>query len=207
MKPQTSVFFYILSTVIIVILTILIVLPFNVNNLDQAQRIAVWKSEFEQLNYCFSLVNMYEHSMLPKKDNATEADEIKLLIPYFNMDKKDYILKKKYKYRKKNGRPAGKNGQFCFDKIYKLKDGKLISLKKNINKNINHNMPSFFMLVDINGRKRPNRIGQDIFFISIFKDHIEALGHDRPYVALKTNCSPLGSGVYCSEYYLLGGRF
>jgi hypothetical protein len=178
-----------------------------VNNLEQAQRIAVWKSEFERLNYCFSLVNMYEYSMLPEKANPTEADELQLIMPYFNMEKDNYILKKKYKYRKKNGRSADKNGQFYFNEIYKLKDGKLISLKKNLNVNFNGNMPSFFMLIDINGRKRPNRIGQDIFFISIFKDHIEALGHDRPYVALKTNCSPLGSGVYCSEYYLLGGRF
>lgn len=202
-----TVFFYIFSTLIIVILIILIVLPFNVNNLQQAQRIAVWKSEFERLDYCFSLAKMYEHSMIPKKDNPSEDDELRFIMPYFNMDKDNYILKKKYKYRKKNGRPAGKNSLFNFDKIYTLKDGKLISLKKNPNANINKNMPAFFMLMDINGRKRPNRIGQDIFFISIFKDHIEALGHDRPYVALKTNCSPLGSGVYCSEYYLLGGRF
>ena len=61
--------------------------------------------------------------------------------------------------------------------------------------------------IDINGKKKPNRIGQDIFFISIFREHIEPLGNDRPYSALKTNCSPIGSGVYCSEYYILGGKF
>ena len=188
-------------------LVILIILPFNVNNLEQAHRIAVWKSEFEQLNYCFSLVDLYEHSIIPKKNKVTEEEEMNFIMPYFNMDKDDCILTKKYKYRKKNGGTVAKDSQFYFNKIYKLKNGKLISLKKNINHNIKENRPYFFMLIDINGRKKPNRIGQDIFFVSIFKDHIEALGHDRPHVAIKTNCSPLSSGVYCSEYYLLGGKF
>lgn len=202
-----DILFYVVSVLLIIILLILIILPFNANNLKQAQRIAVWKSEFEQIKYCFSLVDLYEHSIIPKKENASEEDELNLLMPYFNMDKNDYLLKKRYKYRKKNGRFARKDSLFYFNKFYKLKDGKLISLKKNTNSNINDNKPHFFMFIDINGRRKPNRIGQDIFFISIFKDHIDALGHDRPHVALKTNCSPLGSGVYCSEYYLLGGRF
>jgi len=202
-----NVIFYVVSIFIIVILLLLIILPFHANNLDQAKRVAVWKSEYEQIEYCFSLVNLHEHSIIPKKENASESDELNLLMPYFRMDKNDYILKKRYKYRKKNGRLARKDSQFYFDKFYKLKDGKLISLRKNINSNLKDNKPYFFLFIDINGRKRPNRMGLDIFFVSIYKDHIEALGHDRPHVALKTNCSPIGSGAYCSEYYLLGGRF
>ena len=63
------------------------------------------------------------------------------------------------------------------------------------------------MYVDINGVETPNRIGQDVFFINIYKDRISALGSNKDYAKLKSNCSPIGNGLYCSEYYLLGGRF
>ena len=61
------------------------------------------------------------------------------------------------------------------------------------------------MFVDINGKKKPNKIGEDIFFISIYKDKIAPFGSTRKHAELKKNCSPLGSGMYCSEYYLRSG--
>ena len=61
--------------------------------------------------------------------------------------------------------------------------------------------------IDINGVDKPNRIGQDIFFLSVYKNHVTALGKGKNHARLKTDCSPIGRGVYCSEYYLLGGSF
>ena len=52
-----------------------------------------------------------------------------------------------------------------------------------------------------------NKIGQDIFFMSIYKDKVTALGNGKNHARLKADCSPIGRGVYCSEYYLLGGGF
>ena len=63
------------------------------------------------------------------------------------------------------------------------------------------------MFVDINGKEKPNRIGQDIFFMSVYKNSVTALGNGKNHARLKTDCSPIGRGVYCSEYYLLGGSF
>ena len=194
--------FNIFALFIIFVLIVLIILPFNVNNLEQAQRIAVWKSKFEQLKYCFSLVDIHEN--LSEVSYNNEDDLIDVIKPYFNIQKK---LNFKYSYRRMNGRPVKKTGQFYFDTFYLLKDGSLISLKKNISEILNENQPLYFMFVDLNGTQKPNRIGRDIFLISIFNKNIQALGHDRPYSALKTNCSPIGSGVYCNEYYLIGGRF
>lgn len=194
--------FNIFALFIIIILIVLIILPFNVNNLEQAQRIAVWKSKFEQLKYCFLLADLHENCLENSYNN--EDDLINVIKPYFDIQNK---LNTKYVYRKMNGRPASRAGQFYFDKFFLLKDGSLISVKKNISEILNENQPLYFMLVDLNGTQKPNRIGQDIFFISIFNKSIQALGHDRPHSALKTNCSPIGSGVYCSEYYLIGGRF
>ncbi len=209
LKPKTI--FNITAGLLIIVLIILIILPFNVNNLDQAQRIAIWKSKYEDLNYCFSLVNLYEKIIVPDSTEngkiISEENFSERIKPYFDLAEKSKFNKKRYNYRKMNGRPVLKSSQFYFDKFFKSKDGTLLSVRQNEREILSENQPRFYMFVDINGKKRPNRIGQDIFFISIFKNHIEALGHDRPYSALKTNCSPIGSGVYCSEYYILGGRF
>ena len=67
--------------------------------------------------------------------------------------------------------------------------------------------PLYYMFVDINGEEKPNRIGQDIFFFSVYKNHVTALGNGKSHAKLKADCSPIGRGVYCSEYYLLGGSF
>lgn len=198
------------SVFLIILSVVLTVLPFNLINLEQAERIAKWKSEYEQLSYCFSLVKLYEGSIIPSNEEAGLvvsskyiADRIK---PYFNL-KTDSGKEIRYKYTKMNGSPMRKTGQFYFDNFFESKDGALLSVKKNESAIISENMPLFIMFVDINGKEKPNKIGQDIFFINIFRDSISASGNGRPYAKLKSNCSPIGSGVYCSEYYLLGGRF
>ena len=208
-KPRTI--FNISAMTLIIVLIILIILPFHINNLDQAQRIAIWKSKYEDLSYCFSLVKLYEKIIVPDSTEngkiVSEEDFTERIKPYFDITGKINSKKSHYSYRKMNGHPVLKSSQFFFNDFLKCKDGTLISVKENESEISSESHPSFYMFVDINGRRKPNRIGQDIFFISIFKDNIEALGHDRPYSALKTNCSPIGSGVYCSEYYLLGGKF
>ena len=91
--------------------------------------------------------------------------------------------------------------------FYETKSGILISFKENQSEIISDKQPLYFLFVDINGKNKPNRIGQDIFFLSVYANHITALGEGRTHARLKANCSPIGSGLYCSEYYLLGGSF
>lgn len=211
MKNFSFSLFNVVSVILILVIVVLIVLPFNLINLEQAQRIAKWKSEYEQLNYCFSLVNLHEGSVIPTDSEVGKivTDEFILdrFKPYFNLAEVDLNHLKKYKYRRMNGSLMPKESQFYFDKFIIDKDGTILSVKKNEREIISDIQPLFFMFVDINGTEKPNRIGQDIFFLNIYKDHITALGNGRDYAKLKSNCSPIGTGLYCSEYYLLGGRF
>ncbi len=211
MKINSGFVFYVFSICAIIVLLVLIILPFNINNLEQAQRIAQWKSEYENLKYCFSLVDLHENSIIPTSEEAgvviTDGYILERLKPYFNLENDNLIEKKRYKYRRMNGRPIDKKGNYYYNKFLKCKDGAFISVKKNESEITTDKQPYFYMFVDINGTKKPNRIGQDIFFINIFRHHISALGHDISHSLLKTNCSPIASGVYCSEFYLLGGRF
>ncbi len=211
MKNLSFSLFNVISVFLIIILIILIAVPFNLINIEQAQRIAKWKSEYEKLNYCFELVNIHEGSIVPSNEEAgkivNEDFILERIKPYFNFKDEYFISLKKYKYKKMNSSPIKKDYKFYFDKFITDKTGMLISLKQNDVKIISENQPLYFMFTDINGTEKPNRIGQDIFFISIYKNKVEALGNNRSHAKLKMNCSPIGSGLYCSRYYLSGGRF
>lgn len=195
--------------VLIFLLIIVILIPFDLFDMKQAQRIAKWKSVYEQIEYSFSLIKLYEGTIIPqeeKENKSSDDDVIKRIIPYMNLSSDKYI-KKKYRYRKMNGHHLIKNSEYFFDKFFKKKDGVYLSIKKTPSDSEIDNRPLYIMFVDINGKNKPNKIGKDIFFINIYEDKITALGKDKPHSDLKSNCSPIGEGFYCSEYYLLGGRF
>lgn len=202
--------FNIFSLFLIVLFAIYAICPFNLIDMKQAERIAKWKSQYEQFNYCFSLVEMNEGVMAQNLDfdeNIANKHMVTMIKPYFNLQEENLVSLKKYAYKRKNGRIMPKNSQFYFDKFLKIKDGSLISFKKNNNFVIDKEQPLYYMFVDVNGETKPNRIGDDVFFISIYEHKIRALGHEKEYSRMKKNCSPIGSGLYCSEFYLLGGHF
>lgn len=211
MKNLSFSMFKIISIVAILLLMFVILIPFNLINMEQAQRIAKWKSVYENIKYSFSLVKLHEGTIVP---NLYEAEKVVneeyimfRVFPFLNLKSNELIKPYKYGYRKMNGSPVIKNSQFYFDKFVERKDGTIIGIKENNIEVKNENQPLYFMFVDINGKQKPNRIGQDIFIINIFKDYIHAMGKGKTNAALKSNCSPISSGLYCSEYYLLGGRF
>lgn len=211
MKNLSFSLFKLVSIVAILLLMFVILIPFNLINMEQAQRIAKWKSVYENIKYSFSLVKLHEGTIIPSQDEAEKVvnEEYIMfrLFPFLNLESDERIKPYKYGYRKMNGSPVIKNSQFYFDKFVKRKDGTIIGIKENNIELKNENQPLYFMFVDINGKQKPNRIGQDIFIINIFKDSIHAMGKGKTNADLKANCSPISSGLYCSEYYLLGGRF
>lgn len=211
MKNFSFSIYTVVSLSSIFILVVLILLPFNLINMEQAQRIAKWKSTYEKLKYSFELVKLHENTIIPTSTEAgklvTEEYIIERFAPYFNLKSQDIINPYKYGYRKMNGSPVIKNSHFYFDKFVERKDSVLLGIKQTSFDTNNEKSPLYYMFVDINGAEKPNRIGQDIFLISIYRDKIRTLGEGKTHASLKVNCSPIGSGLYCSEYYLLGGRF
>ena len=176
-------------------------------NFDQAGRIAKWKIEFENLKYSFSLVNLHEGSILPTFDEAGKIYDKSFILnrikPYFDVVDINETLLEKYKYSKMSGKRVTKDSELYFTDFFQTKNGMLLAIKENVIDNDD----TFVMFVDINGFENPNKIGQDIFFIEVDRNSVEALGYGLSKMALKTDCSPIGSGVYCSSYYLLGGSF
>ena len=183
--------FNVFSILVIIILIVLILLPFNLINMEQAERIAKWKSVYEELKYSFELVNLHEGSIIPTPEEAgkiiTDEYIMTRFIPYFNFKDDNIFNPYKHGYRKMNGSPVIKTSQFYFNRFLMRKDGVLIGVKENPKAGLNENQPLYYMFVDINGIKKPNRIGQDIFVINIFKTQIKALGDGKKQRVLKTN--------------------
>ncbi len=211
MKNFSFSIFNIICLLSLVLLIFLIILPFNLINMEQAQRIAKWKCVYENIKYNFDLVNLHEGSIKPLVGETekiiTEEDILNRIIPYFkNAKELQYITIPEYTYKYMNGTNVIKSCVFYFDKFMEINDGMLISINSNIECEHENLKADYLMFVDINGRKKPNRIGQDIFFINVYDHDIKPYGWNK-VKELRADCSPIGSGKYCSEYYLLGGQF
>ena len=198
--------FNVVSIALIILLRVLIIVPFNLGDVEQAQRIAKWINVYERVNYSFDLFKIHNGAIVPDLQKKVELSEdvyLEMLVPYLNVKEDSKI--KKHKYRLNNGRGIEKHSQFYFSNFKETKDGCYISIRERQNTILDENRPLYYMFIDINGKEKPNRVGQDIFFINIYKDKISAVGDKEKHAKLKANCSPIGTGFYCSEYYLHSG--
>ena len=200
----------IIATMIIITLILLVVQPFSLVDFEQVQRIAKWKNYYEKLTYLFDLVKLHEGTIVPDSKTAgvivSEEFMMSYLKPYFNYEYALPTKTLKYSYRKLNNSGIKRQNQFYFNKFVRMKTGELISIKRNNSEIKFEDSPEYYMFIDINGEKRPNRIGKDIFMINIYKDRISPLGEGKINSKIKISCSPIGNGLYCADSYLLGGN-
>ena len=63
------------------------------------------------------------------------------------------------------------------------------------------------LMYDVNGKNGPNVWGKDVFGLNIYTDHFEPFGKDKSITEQKQDCSKNGTGLFCSNYYLIGGNF
>lgn len=55
-------------------------------------------------------------------------------------------------------------------------------------------------LIDVNGNRKPNKIGEDIFAVVFKEDKILPAGYDMTKAQVNANCSTKCSGKYCGIY-------
>lgn len=63
------------------------------------------------------------------------------------------------------------------------------------------------LMYDVNGKKGPNVWGKDVFGLNIYNDKFEPFGKNESVSSQKQDCSKNGTGLFCSNYYLIGGSF
>ena len=63
------------------------------------------------------------------------------------------------------------------------------------------------LMYDINGPSKPNVWGKDVFGLNIYSDRFEPFCKNESISVQKQECSKDGTGLCCSNYYLIGGSF
>ncbi len=188
-----------------------IFVPMNISNVSQAERVAKWKNVFEESRYSFELLKAQNQSVImDSKNNRLSDDEaFDRMKPYLNVchekSTKEYF--KDYKYKFLNGKKVNPQSLFYVNDFATLESGVIIGFKLYQIRHTYRNTPVAMMLFDVNGLDKPNRIGKDIFGINIFENAIKPFGDGQSSPYLKANCSPIGTGTFCSKYYLIGGNF
>ena len=63
------------------------------------------------------------------------------------------------------------------------------------------------LMYDVKGTTGPNVWGKDVFGLNIYKDKFEPFCKNDTISTQKQDCSKNGSGLCCSNYFLIGGSF
>lgn len=63
------------------------------------------------------------------------------------------------------------------------------------------------LMYDVNGKVGPNTWGKDVFGFNIYSDRFEPFCKNDAITIQKQECSKDGTGLCCSNYYLIGGSF
>lgn len=188
---------------------IFLVYPKSVDSSKQARLISKWSQKVSELEYMFSVYKAQKDGdfgvKFSKAQNGDEKNKvlIDIIRPYLRVTSE---LKTVYlpAFMDKSLIPI--DSKYYFKNYYLTASNEIIGVKF-INSDCNTKDVCFIMSFDINGTNPPNVWGYDIFGIDVYKDKIAPFGKDQNQDLLKQNCSRMGSGVYCSYYYLIGGKF
>lgn len=199
--------------VCLMLTTVILCLPVVFNNTKEAKIISNWKKSYTEMESNFEVFNVSDkedvEAVCKMKNPDEKSSEIfKIFSPYLNVDlNQNPKTLKSYNYKFKNGAQIPMKSQF-FTKNFSYQDSGNIVAFKWLTCDCTEEDACAVVLFDMNGTKKPNRIGKDIFVINIFKNRIEPFGASLSNRELSQECSnPNTNGVNCSEYYLRGGRF
>ena len=176
------------------------VIPFSVSNIKQVKNITEWKDYIAQAEYSFeTLLEFKKTSKLNTKESIAKFMKY---IDAKNVSSNDKRIKH-YKYKMMNGKFYQKMNISNFDETYIDIYGKIIGVKYG--EGCDTITPCATIWVDLNGKKKPNIVGYDIFIYEMYKNSISPYGKGLDYETLKKDCSKKGTGMLCSQFYLIGG--
>lgn len=177
---------------VIFLIVAFLVAPMSVDDTLQAKNISRWRSVQQDFtNILYSANNQENETALPFNVilETVLANEIK-----------DEI--QAYRITYKNG--TNPLSEFRFDNYKSTYSNAVLSVKlfeKPQNKLLG------YLMYDVNGKKGPNSWGKDVFGLKIYNNNFEPFGRDKSVDIQKQDCSKNGTGLYCSNYYLIGGNF
>lgn len=177
---------------VIFLIVAFLVAPLSLDDTMQAKNTSRWRNvqgEFANIFYSINTQKEDEDFDFQKAFNSIFSDEIK-------------TESQPYKIVFMNG--TFPNSTYRFSEYKKTQANSTISYK-------------FFdkpqgdlqgvLMYDVNGSVGPNVWGKDVFGLNIYSDRFEPFCKNEPVSVQKQECSKSGTGLCCSNYYLIGGSF
>lgn len=186
------------------------ILPMSLDNTKQARLISKWTEVYSEMEYMFSVIKAQTDGYLEEQfkrapDNKGRTELLLGVVrPYLRI--KSGVATSDYSQSYMNKTPVRENDRYYFDNFYYTSSDQIVGLKW-FTKNCKDETVCGVIAMDVNGITPPNTWGKDVFGINILKSSIEPIGKNMDQDVLKNDCSAYGNGIYCSYYYLIGGKF
>lgn len=177
---------------VIFLIVALLVAPMSLDDTRQIKFTSKWRNVQSDFANIFYTVNAQK--------NDEDFDFNKTFLSVLNDDIKSDV--KPYKITYMNGTFPSRSYRFENYKLSKLDSVMAVNLYDTPQENL----LGVFMY-DVNGANGPNVWGKDVFGFNIYKDKFEPFCKEQPVNIQNQDCSKDGTGLCCSNYYLIGGSF
>ena len=177
---------------VIFLIVAFLVAPLSLDDTKQAQNTARWKSVQSDFINIFYTINTNRN-----EENINFAEAFNSVI---STEMKESIEPYRISYM---------NGTYPSN-TYRFREFKTTQSKATIAVKLfdeSENGLLGVLMYDVNGKAAPNTWGRDVFGMNIYEDRFEPFGKSEPIGRQKQDCSLNGTGLYCSNYYLIGGNF
>ncbi len=177
---------------VIFLIVALLVAPMSLDDTVQAKNTSRWRNVQTDFENVFYSINTQK-----KEDNTDFAEIFASVLN--NEIKADT---ENYKITFLNG--TYPNATYRFND-YKVTQANSVLAYKLYNSPVNDLRG--VMMYDVNGTTGPNKWGKDVFGYNIFSDRFEPFCKNDSVSFQTQDCSKNGTGLCCSNYYLIGGSF
>ena len=177
---------------VIFLIVAFLVAPLSLDDTMQAKNISKWRTVQQEFVNVFYSINTHK--------DETSTPFLEAFKTVFENQIKGDISP--YRITFKNGTYPSSIYRFS---DYKLTHSNAVVAIKFLEKQENDLLG--LLMYDVNGKIGPNVWGKDVFGFNIYNTHFEPVGKDRVLQEQKLDCSKNGTGLFCSNYYLIGGNF
>ena len=177
---------------VIFLIVAFLVAPLSLDDSMQAKNTSRWRSVQEDFSNIFYAINTQkeeDEKTFEQAFNSSIANEIK---SSSNLYKITFM-----------------NGTYPSD-TYRFKEFQTTYSNATIATKLfsePHNGIRGVLMYDVNGSTGPNVWGKDVFGLNIYEDKFEPFCKNDSLSIQKQDCSKNGTGLCCSNYYLVGGNF
>lgn len=177
---------------VIFLIVAFLVVPLSMDDTKQAKFTSKWRSVQSEFSNIFYSISSYS--------DAQDFDFTTAFNNVISYEVKDDTDPYKISFM---------NGTFP-NATYRFKDFKITNagatLAVKFFDSTQDDKKGLFMY-DVNGIEGPNVWGKDVFGFEIYSDKFEPFCKNDAINEQKQDCSKNGTGLCCSNYYLIGGSF